>query len=158
MEEKLNLLLADLVVEYHKLQNFHWYVKGRNFFTLHSKLEEIYNGINKTIDEIAENILIIEGMPLGSLKEFLSHSKIKEAERRYVCGGYILKEIILDFNYLIKSVKEIKTEADKINEYSISDLMSDCIKEFGKTIWMLKQNTEEEKHEHHNCSCKGKIE
>ena len=28
MEKKLNHLLADLVVEYHKLQSFHWYLKG----------------------------------------------------------------------------------------------------------------------------------
>ena len=27
METKLNQLLADFVVEYHKLQTFHWYVK-----------------------------------------------------------------------------------------------------------------------------------
>ena len=28
MEKELNKLLADLVVEYHKLQSFHWYLKG----------------------------------------------------------------------------------------------------------------------------------
>ena len=50
MEKKLNLLLADLVVEYHKLQNFHWYVKGKSLFTLHGKLEELYNSVNKSID------------------------------------------------------------------------------------------------------------
>ena len=33
METKLNQLLADFVVEYHKLQTFHWYVKGKDFFT-----------------------------------------------------------------------------------------------------------------------------
>lgn len=32
MLESLNQFLADLVVEYHKLQNFHWYVAGMDFF------------------------------------------------------------------------------------------------------------------------------
>ena len=32
MEKELNKLLADLVVEYHKLQSFHWYLKGYHFF------------------------------------------------------------------------------------------------------------------------------
>ena len=32
MEKLLNKLLADLVVEYHKLQHFHWYVKGGELF------------------------------------------------------------------------------------------------------------------------------
>ena len=31
METKLNQLLADFVVEYHKTQTFHWYVKGKRF-------------------------------------------------------------------------------------------------------------------------------
>ena len=36
METKLNQLLADFVVEYHKLQTFHWPVKGKGFFTVHA--------------------------------------------------------------------------------------------------------------------------
>ena len=46
MEIKWNHLLADLIVEYHKLQNFHWYVKSKDFFTVHAKLDEYYNYIN----------------------------------------------------------------------------------------------------------------
>ena len=45
MEKKLNLLLADLVVEYHKLQNFHWYVKGKSslmIFDKHANLKYKY--------------------------------------------------------------------------------------------------------------------
>ena len=143
MEKKLNLLLADLVVEYHKLQNFHWYVKGKSFFTLHGKLEELYNSVNKSIDEVAENILIIGGKPLGSLKEFLAHSKIKEEEDRYVCGSYIVKEVITDFQYFLNLIKELKIEADEKNEYIISGLMDDLMKEFAKILWMLRQSEEE---------------
>ena len=36
MEKKLNALLSDLVVEYHKLQSFHWYLKGSHFFDDHA--------------------------------------------------------------------------------------------------------------------------
>ena len=43
MEEKLNNLLADFTVETHKIQNFHWYIKGENFFNDHLKLEDYYN-------------------------------------------------------------------------------------------------------------------
>ena len=53
METKLNQLLADFVVEYHKLQTFHWYVKGKDFFTVHAKLEEYYHHVKENIDEVA---------------------------------------------------------------------------------------------------------
>ena len=42
MEKELNKLLADLVVEYHKLQSFHWYLKGYHFFDDHKKLSLIH--------------------------------------------------------------------------------------------------------------------
>ena len=36
----LNQLLADLNVLYRKVQNYHWNIKGKEFFQLHAKLEE----------------------------------------------------------------------------------------------------------------------
>ena len=45
MERLLNKLLADLVVEYHKLQSYHWYLKGYHFFDDHPKLESYYDMI-----------------------------------------------------------------------------------------------------------------
>ena len=37
MNDDLNLLLSNLNVLYRKLQNFHWYVKGKDFFVIHEK-------------------------------------------------------------------------------------------------------------------------
>ena len=54
--KNLNCLLADLNVFYRKLQNYHWNVKGKDFFTMHEKLEEYYDEINEQIDEVAEHI------------------------------------------------------------------------------------------------------
>ena len=53
MEKELNKLLADLVVEYHKLQSFHWYLKGYHFFDDHKKFEEYYGDIADAVDGVA---------------------------------------------------------------------------------------------------------
>ena len=55
----LNDFLSDLNIFYRKLQNYHWNVCGKDFFVLHSKLEEYYDEVNKQIDEIAEHILML---------------------------------------------------------------------------------------------------
>ena len=143
MENKLNKLLANFVVEYHKLQNYHWYIKGKDFFQVHAKLEEIYNGINSSIDELAENILMLGYKPVASLKEFLEVSDIEEAEMEDVKSKHIFKEVLKDFEKLLKDVIEIKKEADENNIYLISALMDDYIKEFYKSIWMIKQVIED---------------
>ena len=44
--EDLNLFLANLNVFYRKLQNYHWNIKGEDFFNVHVKLEELYDDIN----------------------------------------------------------------------------------------------------------------
>ena len=82
LENKLNEFLADLNVFYRKLQNYHWNVQGKDFFQVHAKLEELYNEINEQIDEIAEHILILGGQPLGTVKDYLDISTIKEAENK----------------------------------------------------------------------------
>lgn len=136
---KLNHLLANLVVEYHKLQNFHWYIKGSDFFTVHAKLEEYYNDINKAVDEVAESILMLEGKPMASLKDFAANASIKEAEAQFIKSDIILAEVEKDYSLLLAEVIEIKKAADAEENFIISAMMDDYIKNFTKAVWMLKQ-------------------
>lgn len=139
MEKQLNHLLADFAVEYHKLQNYHWYIKGKDFFNVHAKLEEFYNYMNDGIDDIAEKILMIGGKPIASMAEFIEYSQIKEAQDEAISSQEIYQSILLDFNVLLNSVKKIKESADENNEYLISSAMDSYIEEFSKSIWMIKQ-------------------
>lgn len=143
MEKLLNVLLSDLVLEYHKLQNFHWYVKGKDFFQVHAKLEELYNGVNGAVDEVAESILMIGAKPLGSMKEYLENSSIKEATNEEIKSKYIFKEVLNDFNLLLEEVKIIKKVADEEGNFLISSSMDEYIKQFTKSIWMINQIVED---------------
>lgn len=140
MEKRLNHLLADLVVEYHKLQNFHWYVKGGDFFQAHAKLEEYYDGINGAIDEVAESILMIGGKPLASLKDFLAESSIQEASAEYRSSSEVIDEVIEDFDYLLGEVRDIKAAADDEGIHLISANMDGLIARFMQSLWMLRQS------------------
>ena len=40
--ESLNVVLADAIVFYQKLHQYHWVVEGKQFFALHAKFEELY--------------------------------------------------------------------------------------------------------------------
>ena len=82
--EKLNLYLVNLNVLYRKVQNYHWNVVGKGFFTIHSKLEEFYDDLNGQIDDVAERILSIGGRPYGTLKDYLELTTIKEAENKEI--------------------------------------------------------------------------
>ena len=76
--EVLNKQVANWNVLYVKLHNYHWYVTGPHFFTLHEKFEEFYNEAGTYIDELAERILALEGKPLATMKEYLATSTVIE--------------------------------------------------------------------------------
>ena len=138
LEQSLNEFLADLNVFYRKLQNYHWNAQGKDFFRTHEKLEELYNEVNESIDEIAEHILILGGQPLGTLKDYLATSTIQEAENKKVKSDEIYSNLITDFETLLKKSTEIKEEADKENDYATSALIDNYILNYGKHLWMLR--------------------
>ena len=131
--------LSDLNVFYRKLQNYHWNVHGRDFFVLHSKLEEYYDEVNKQIDEIAEHILMLGEQPLGTMQDYLNNTCIVEAKNEKIEEKAIFENIINDLGTLLNKVTNIKEEADKQNMYATSSLMDEYIEGYMKKLWMCGQ-------------------
>lgn len=140
--KELNEFLSDLNVLYRKLQNYHWNVKGKSFFVLHSKLEEYYNGVNSEIDKVAEKILMLGGQPLGTMKDYLNTSSIKEAENVKISGDVVIKNLLEDFSYCKQKAEAIKVKADESNAFIISSYLDGVIDEYSKACWMLQQSME----------------
>ena len=137
--EDLNLFLANLNVFYRKLQNYHWNIKGEDFFNVHEKLEEYYNDVNEQIDEIAEHILIIDGQPLGTMSDYLEITQIKEAQNEKICSKNIFEAILKDYFFLIENATKIKEDADNEKRYATSALMDEYLQDFSKKVWMIRQ-------------------
>lgn len=140
IETKLNQLLANYEVEFHKLQTFHWYVKGHAFFQAHAKLEEYYDQAFATIDEIAEKLLMVGGKPLANLDEFKAHATIEEARGEYISPREVLKVVKADFELLLESAKEVKKAADEEENFLISAFADELIATLSKDIWMIGQS------------------
>lgn len=138
----LNTFLSDLNVFYRKLQNYHWNIKGKDFFIVHPKLEEYYTEINSEIDEIAEHILALGGQPLGTLKDYLNITKITEAENKKVDSTLVYNELIKDYSTLLQDTKSIKDAADEKVDHKTSAMMDNLIENYSTKIWMLKQSLE----------------
>ena len=142
ISNNLNTFLSDLNVFYRKLQNYHWNVKGKDFFIVHPKLEEYYTEINNEIDEIAEHILSLNGQPLGTLKDYLNITKITEAENKKVDSTLVYKELLKDYSTLLQDTKGIKDAADTTGDHKTSSMMDTLIENYSTKIWMLKQSLE----------------
>lgn len=138
----LNNFLSDLNVFYRKLQNYHWNVYGKDFFVLHSKLEEYYDKVNEQIDEVAEHILMLGQQPLGTMQDYLNNSCIVEAKNEKIKGCDVFTNVIKDLETLLTKAKDLKKKADEQSLYSTSTLMDKYIEEYMKNSWMLNQSKE----------------
>ena len=135
----LNKFLSDLAVFYRKLQNYHWNIKGPHFFILHEKLENYYDEINEQIDIVAEHILMLGYEPLGTMKDYLATTSIKEAKNEKVNDGVVIENLVEDYTILLQEANKIKKLADDKEAYATSTLIDDNISNYMKNLWMLKQ-------------------
>ena len=135
--KKLNEFLSDLEMLNVKLQNYHWNVIGKVFFTTHEKLEEYYDEVREQIDEVAEHILSLGHQPLGTMKDFMENSKIREAKNEQIKSIDIMENVIHDLQELKQKAVQIKQEAEDKEYYATSTLMDDYLANYSKKIWML---------------------
>ena len=76
----LNVLLANYQTYYQNLRGVHWNIKGKRFFELHVKFEELYTTAQEQVDEIAERILTLGGVPFHTLESYVKHASVPVGE------------------------------------------------------------------------------
>ncbi len=135
--ENLNHLLSDYQIYYQNLRGFHWNIQGKHFFQLHEKFEEQYIDVADKIDQIAERILSIGGVPLHAFDDYMNNTHL-QPKKNVSEAEESVKNIVETLEHVIKEQKEIKKQAADISDDGSEDLMSDFIDEQEKTLWMFK--------------------
>jgi starvation-inducible DNA-binding protein len=136
LEQVMNQQLANWNVLYTKLHRFHWYVKGPHFFTLHAKFEELYEEAAGTIDEVAERLLIVGGMPISTLKEYIQYATIEETSKN-LTAEEMVQTIVNDYSQIISELNSGKAAAEQVNDEVTSDMFTELIEKLSKHNWML---------------------
>jgi starvation-inducible DNA-binding protein len=131
----LNNLLADYQVFYMNTRGLHWNIKGEQFFELHIKYEELYNNLVLKIDEIAERVVTLEGVPLHSFSDYLNASSIKSV-KNVSKGKEGVQLIVESLQKVITKQRDLLKLSDDASDEGTNALMSDYVREQEKLIWM----------------------
>ncbi|WP_039044533.1 Dps family protein [Sporosarcina sp. ZBG7A] len=134
--KELNTQVSTWSVMYTKLHNYHWYVKGKQFFTLHAKFEELYDEATQHMDDIAERVLTLGGKPTATMKEHLSESVVKEANGSEK-AEQMVSTIVNDFDSIMKSLKTGMKLAGDAGDFMTEDLLNAIYQGIEKHQWML---------------------
>lgn len=141
--KELNTLLSNFQIYYQNLRGLHWNIRGKRFFDLHVKFEELYNDSQLKIDLIAERVLTLGGIPLHTFSDYIANSELKV--RKDISKDVEAIQLILDsLSVLLQLERGILNKSGVIDDEGTNSMMSDFIKEQEKTIWMLKAWMEEE--------------
>lgn len=132
----LQQLLADFQVYYTNLRGYHWNIKGQSFFVLHSKFEDLYNDAAEKVDELAERILMLGGIPEHRFSEYLKIARVKESG--YVDkAGEALGNILETYRHFIGEERHLLALASEAGDEVTVSMLSDYLKEQEKMVWML---------------------
>lgn len=137
LSTSLNELLANFQVYYQNLRGLHWNIKGKSFFELHVKFEELYTDSQEKIDFIAERILTLEGTPLHTFQDYTSLAEVPVG-KNISNDRESVELIVTSLTKLIEIERKILNQSDEADDEGTNSMMSDFISEQEKTVWMLK--------------------
>ena len=132
----MNQLLANYSVHYQKLRNYHWNVKGSDFFDLHEQFEIQYTEALENIDSIAERIRVFGKTPLSTLKDYLSVSVIKETGSD-LSSDIMVRELLSDYTLLLESMAAVVDSAAAMGDSGTEEMVKVFVNSIEKHHWML---------------------
>jgi starvation-inducible DNA-binding protein len=136
--DELNSLLANFHIHYQKLRGCHWNVKGKSFFSLHAKFEELYTQSLNFIDELAERILSLGKPPISTFKDYIAQATLKEINTIGMRETAMVKALIEDMMTLIEMEREILQVTDKAGDDGTNDMINRFMQFKEKNVWMLR--------------------
>jgi starvation-inducible DNA-binding protein len=134
---ELGLLVSDYQVLYQKLRNYHWNVKGPQFFELHALFMKLYEEAAGRVDEFAERILALGDRPPSTLKEQLGQARLAE-DPETPAAQQMVRNVAADYAALTAALRKAAKVATDAKDETSFNLLTDAADAQEKTAWMLR--------------------
>jgi starvation-inducible DNA-binding protein len=141
--EVLNQTLADLFDLYSQTKQAHWTVRGPNFWQLHELFDAIAATLNEPIDEVAERIAALGGLPRGTARMAAANSKLPEFPEKFEDLGHVTT-LIERFGKAANSVRQQIDQTDELGDKDTADLLTEISRSLDKQLWFLEAHTPRE--------------
>src|ERR1700754_2716254 len=136
----LSVVLADEVTLYTKTRKFHWNVSGESFMELHLLFEKQYTELEEAIDEIAERINKLGGKTIGTMKEYLDLTNLKETPGKYPERKEMIKELLEDHEAIVVHLrKAVEQCQDEYKDAGTADFLTGLMEDHETNAWKLRR-------------------
>ena len=133
-------VLANMHALHVKLHQYHWYVKGPHFYSLHTVFEDLYNENEEWFDRLAERLLAAGNKVASTSAEFQEYTTIKENPAdKYLEADEMVAQIVEDF----RSNREFTIKAIHLAQEEANDALEDQLIAYKDSldvnIWKLQE-------------------
>jgi starvation-inducible DNA-binding protein len=136
--------LADTIDLYSHTKQAHWNVKGPHFIGLHELFDELAEGVEGFIDEVAERIIALGGRVHGTTRQTAEATRLKEYPD--VSNGQDHVNALADsYAALGKSTRKAIESTDKLEDADTADLLTGLSRFLDKSLWFIEAHVQAEK-------------
>ena len=123
----LQTYFSNLLIWNVKLHNYHWNVVGKQFMSVHTFTEEVYDNVFEQYDTVAELLKMRGQTPLVTVKDYLAHASIEEVSAKDFGVEEVLKAVHSEMTLMKDLAYSIRNEADEKNDATIVTTFEDFI-------------------------------
>lgn len=133
--QQLNQIQADAHALFIKFHDYHWNVKGIQFFSTHEYTEKAYDELAEIFDEVAERAIQLGGKAITCPEKLMKLSCIKHESKDSYTPSEVLKGVLADYKHLLGEFKRLAEVAE--GDSTTVAIAEDNIAKYEKAIWML---------------------
>ncbi|EFC33359.1 DNA starvation/stationary phase protection protein [Campylobacter jejuni] len=120
-----------------KFHNYHWNVKGLQFFSIHEYTEKAYEEMAELFDSCAERVLQLGDKAITCQKVLMENAKSPKVEKDCFTPLEVVELIKQDYEYLLAEFKKLNEVAEKENDTTTADFAQENIAKYEKSLWMI---------------------
>jgi len=135
--DNMKTLIGTTFSLYIKAANFHWNIEGPDFPEYHTFLDNYYNDVYGTIDQIAEYIRALDSYTPASLKRFQELTLIQDQTMQQPAMG-MFQELFNDNATMLKFLMDTFDVAAAERQQGIANFIAERIDAHQKHQWMIR--------------------
>ncbi len=136
---QLNQLVADLTQIQTNIHQIHWYMRGKQFFTLHPKMDEYIATFSDELDLVGERLIALNGAPFATTHEFIEHTGLPDEHIDFdqFTIPELMQRLVAQFRYLRDQFQKAIDITGAENDQPTQDMINGFKTDIDKNIWML---------------------
>lgn len=140
--QALNVALANANILLIKTKKAHWDVMGPEFFSLHKLWDDQYAAIAGYVDELAERVRMLGGIPVGTARGFLDLSQLVELPGRIETATEAVAGLLDDHEIIVRNLRAAIER--KAGDVGTIDLLTVILRGHEKMAWMMRASLQGE--------------